>query len=111
MQKIIKNMAKCKKCGETIESKHRHDFVWCKCESIAVDGGKDYLKRVGDIENIIELSEMTEETKKVIGIFGGAGSGKTSIIEDLCKLRKNYLHINVDKVAKGLKNNYLRIIK
>lgn len=59
---IIKNKAKCLKCGDIIESKHTHDFVWCKCESIAVDGGKDYLKRVGELDNMQELSEFTEET-------------------------------------------------
>lgn len=59
---IIKNKAQCLKCGDVIESKHRHDFVWCKCQSVAVDGGKDYLKRVGDLDNMKELSEFTEET-------------------------------------------------
>lgn len=60
--KIIKNAAECLICGDVIESKHRHDFVWCSCRSIAVDGGRDYLKRIGDRENCKELSEM-EETK------------------------------------------------
>ena len=58
MEKIIVNKAKCKLCGDIIESKHRHDFVWCKCGEIAVDGGKDYLKRcANDFNNFIELSE------------------------------------------------------
>jgi hypothetical protein len=38
----LKNRAKCKLCGDVIESKHRHDFVACKCENISVDGGNDY---------------------------------------------------------------------
>lgn len=59
---IIKNKAQCLKCGDVIESKHRHDFVWCKCQAVAVDGGKDYLKRVGELDNMKELSEFTEET-------------------------------------------------
>ena len=42
------NKAKCKKCGDVIESKHRHDFVWCKCKTIFVDGGNDYWKWGGD---------------------------------------------------------------
>ena len=45
MQKIIRNRIKCLKCGDIIESKHRHDFVWCSCGSCAVDGGTLYLKR------------------------------------------------------------------
>lgn len=58
--KIIRNRAKCKICRDIIESLHRHDFIYCKCKSIFVDGGKDYLRRGGDPEDIIELSETEE---------------------------------------------------
>lgn len=61
MQKIISNKIKCKKCGDVIESKHVHDFKLCKCGSCAVDGGKDYLRRLGNPDNWEELSETTEE--------------------------------------------------
>lgn len=60
--RIIANRVRCKKCDFVIESKHRHDFVWCQCHSIAVDGGREYLKRVGNSENIEELSiEVDDE--------------------------------------------------
>lgn len=42
---IIRNSAKCLECNIEIESRHRHDYVNCPCGAIAVDGGKDYLKR------------------------------------------------------------------
>jgi hypothetical protein len=29
----------CKKCKDTIESKHVHDCVYCSCGSVGVDGG------------------------------------------------------------------------
>ena len=45
---MLRNIAKCKKCGDIIESKHRHDFVQCSCRSIFVDGGHDYIRRGGD---------------------------------------------------------------
>jgi len=61
MPKIIHNRVKCVKCGDIIESKTRHDFVECSCRSIFVDGGKDYLRRGGHLENIIDLSEVTED--------------------------------------------------
>jgi len=54
---IKSNKIKCKKCKDIIESKHRHDFVYCKCGSIAVDGGLDYLRRVGNPNDILEMSE------------------------------------------------------
>jgi hypothetical protein len=60
-QRILHNKAKCLKCGDIIESTHRHDFVTCSCESLSVDGGKDYLKRCGDLSQVQELSEYTEK--------------------------------------------------
>lgn len=45
MLKIIRNAVKCNNCGDVIESTHRHDFKWCTCGMVAVDGGHDYLKR------------------------------------------------------------------
>jgi hypothetical protein len=29
----------CKKCLETIESKHDHDFKMCSCGAVGIDGG------------------------------------------------------------------------
>ena len=58
---ILLNSIQCTKCGTTIVSETRHDFVWCPCKSVAVDGGKDYLKRVGNRENWKELSRYKAE--------------------------------------------------
>lgn len=46
---IIQNAAICNKCDDFIVSKHRHDFVSCKCGAISVDGGQEYLRRVGGL--------------------------------------------------------------
>lgn len=61
MMKIISNKARCRKCGEVIESYSVHDFVQCRCKAIFVDGGKEYLRRGGELEDIEELSEYIEE--------------------------------------------------
>ena len=45
INKIVKNAARCVHCGDIIESTHVHDFKWCSCKTIAVDGGHQYLKR------------------------------------------------------------------
>ena len=42
---IIRNAIRCNICGDEIESKHRNDFVTCKCGACSVDGGHDYLRR------------------------------------------------------------------
>lgn len=44
---IIQNAVICNKCETLIFSAHRHDFVECPCGNIAVDGGQEYLRRVG----------------------------------------------------------------
>ena len=62
MKKIVVNKIRCKKCGEVIESTYRHDFKYCKCGRVAVDGGKDYLRRLGNFEDFEELSEVKEES-------------------------------------------------
>ena len=61
MEKILLNAIRCKKCNEVIESTHRHDFKFCKCGAVAVDGGRDYLKRSGYPEDWEELSKYEEE--------------------------------------------------
>lgn len=57
MEKIIRNSAKCAKCGDEIESTYRHDFRYCKCGAIFVDGGHDYLRRgYRELSDIIDTS-------------------------------------------------------
>ena len=54
-ENVVKGQ-KCNNCGEIIESQHRHDFKYCSCKRVAVDGGKDYLRRLGKREDFTELS-------------------------------------------------------
>lgn len=65
-EKIIRNRIKCLKCGDIIESTSVHDFKYCSCQSVAVDGGYDYLKRVGKVENFEELSEIVNDDNNII---------------------------------------------
>lgn len=53
------NAVKCLKCNDIIQSKHRHDFVWCSCGNVAVDGGNDYKKRVFHTKEYEELDELS----------------------------------------------------
>ena len=59
-EKIIHNKAKCLKCGDIIESYNRHDFKWCSCRAIFVDGGHEYIRRGGEMKDIEELSVVVE---------------------------------------------------
>ena len=47
----------CNKCKDIIESKHVHDFVECKCGAIFVDGGDEYTRMGGEIEDIKFIEE------------------------------------------------------
>ena len=61
---ILQNKAKCKICGDIIESKHRHDFVSCSCGNIFVDGGKDYLRRGATHPESFEELSITDHEKE-----------------------------------------------
>jgi len=63
-----RNRGKCQLCEEVIESKFRHDMVWCKCGEIFVDGGLDYYRRGAmHMENFIEVREEEEEENDATG--------------------------------------------
>jgi len=53
---------KCLKCGDEIYSRARHDFRWCSCHSVAVDGGRDYTKICGEPTEFITGSAEVDVT-------------------------------------------------
>jgi hypothetical protein len=63
VSKLIRNAIQCTHCGDEIESKHRHDFNFCSCGTVAVDGGLDYIRRLAKNSaesDYIELSEWKD---------------------------------------------------
>ena len=66
-KKLIKNVIKCNHCGDIIESKHRHDFKFCKCGTVAVDGGLNYERRLfkNSPDDFTNLSEWKEDEDKI----------------------------------------------
>lgn len=57
---ITRNRIRCKRCNDVIESFYTHDFKWCKCHLVAVDGGHEYMRRCGNKEDMEELSIYTK---------------------------------------------------
>lgn len=49
----------CGLCGDIIKSRYRHDFKYCKCGNLSVDGGNNYLK-VSFIKNNWTILEEKE---------------------------------------------------
>lgn len=39
---------RCKLCGDVLQSKYRHDFQMCSCESCFIDGGDEYCRIGGE---------------------------------------------------------------
>ena len=43
----------CKKCLDTIESKQKHDFKYCSCKAVGIDGGVSAGNRIiGNLSDI-----------------------------------------------------------
>lgn len=82
---IIQNAVICNKCDDFIFSKHRHDFVTCKCGNISVDGGQEYLRRVGagiSDRSYTDMSwELPEELYRACAIAAqeAADTGRNAI--------------------------------
>jgi hypothetical protein len=58
----MRNRAKCRLCGDVIESLHLHDYVPCKCDEIAVDGGSQYWRVFAKSwDNFIRLDDEGNE--------------------------------------------------
>ena len=62
---LVRNAKYCKKCEDTIESKHIHDFRTCKRGAISVDGGLHYERTLGNLSDMEDRSMWrAEETPK-----------------------------------------------
>jgi hypothetical protein len=58
----------CKKCKETIESKYVHDFKYCSCQAVGIDGGISAGNRIlGNLQDMEDRSMycVVIEKKKV----------------------------------------------
>ena len=44
----------CLDCEDILESKHRHDFVKCKCGNSFLDGGDDYMRGGGNLLPLLD---------------------------------------------------------
>ena len=59
MNRIKRNAAHCLSCNKIIESVTVHDFVYCDCKNIFVDGGKSYIRRgIKDESMYKDMSEF-----------------------------------------------------
>lgn len=55
-RQIILNRIQCNHCKDIIVSHSRHDFKWCSCGKVAVDGGTYYQHLTGELEDYTNLA-------------------------------------------------------
>ena len=60
---IKSNKARCKRCGDIIESKKRYDWIDCSCGQVSVAGGLEYIKRGFKTKTANEAFEELSEYK------------------------------------------------
>lgn len=83
---IAFNAVYCQKCNQLIVSENRHDFKFCQCKNIAVDGGQEYLRRAGpalEDNSYQEASAFMPDGKEKTGECAGkyliwSSGGKTN---------------------------------
>ena len=79
-EQIIRNAVRTPD-GTVLESKHRHDFKMhtdaITDESVSIDGGFDYLRRVGMFSGCVDMSVTTQdEFESIRAVFAWGTYGK-----------------------------------
>lgn len=64
--RILRNSATCNYCKDELESKHRYDFVKCRCGKLAIDGGKNYSRTLFEtVDGYTDTSIMDDGTHEL----------------------------------------------
>ena len=77
---------------------HRHHFVTCTCGSISVDGGQEYLRRVGSLEACVDMSwslpdEVYNECAKAVQEAMNTNRNRFGIANAVMRILREYNHI------------------
>jgi hypothetical protein len=100
---IVLNRVKCLACGDIVTSHHHYDFVTCRCSWTSVDGGRSYLRRLGD--DYKEMSVFSSAEFSIIrealhrGSCGPLGDQEVDWVP-LSKISDKYLINLIDFVDK-----------
>lgn len=96
-KKKVPNKILCNHCNDIIESKSVHDFKWCRCGKVAVDGGQEYHKRCG---NEGDWSEWDEKDQTFVSLNGIRISKHVVPKVEALNERKDWMDTMKDKVFK-----------
>ena len=85
---IVTNQVRCTECGDEPFSMHRHDYVSCNCRKTAVDGGQDYLKRVGGYWEEMSITIPQDKLHQLVsGVATSMDTGRNPLGVTLAALR------------------------
>jgi hypothetical protein len=94
---ILSNQVRCVQCGDEPYSAHRHDFQHCECGAVAVDGGMDYLRRVGNPDDYIDISiSITEEDyEAIVDAITDSTKNELGKVCRLARVLRDDMNINI----------------
>ena len=95
---IVQNAVSCLSCGDFIFSAHRHHYNQCTCGAIAVDGGQEYLRRVGAMDSCVDMSwslpdEVYNECAKAVQEAMDTNRNRFGIANAVMRILREYNHI------------------
>lgn len=64
--KVLRNSAKCLKCGDVLISLSKHSLSECSCGALAISGGLRKLERYGKKSDYTEKSIVEVECRKKV---------------------------------------------
>jgi len=89
----------CLRCKDRIFSEHRHDFKRCGCGKVAIDGGREYTRVIGDRKNwkfvVRESCAYTEVDG--INLFGVRNFNN---VEEMCE------QLYMDRLGRGINTEF-----
>lgn len=76
MSRILRNSAICNSCNEELVSENVHDFKMCGCGELGVDGGNEYIRRVGNNAKDTSVIDDGDHEKRVSHLKWGRNYDK-----------------------------------
>ncbi|HET6457265.1 MAG TPA: hypothetical protein VFG24_00095 [Nitrosopumilaceae archaeon] len=97
----MKNRAKCKLCGDIIESFHSNDFVTCKCGEICVSEGNSMKCSAMHWQNFLRVDD---EGNEIIPIIKDITEDISLVPEKAHKPDKKELFKLLDDMRENIEN-------
>ena len=92
---ILSNQAYCLKCNDGPYSAHVHDFQYCKCGAMAVDGGMEYLRRLGSHYRDVSIVISDEDGKALLEAIADPSKNDLGKLCNVSRVLRDRMGINI----------------